>query len=77
MDWQTFCRRTEDPKLSAIERMLSERGIPSRRNGSSWHAPILEVPAEHLDSAWQMLSEDYDGRQLDDIPDDDPIFSEI
>jgi hypothetical protein len=24
-----------------------------------------------------MLSEDYDGRQLDDIPDDDPIFSEI
>jgi hypothetical protein len=77
MTWETFCKRTNDPKLRAIESLLSANGIPSRRNGRSFHAPILQVPHEHMDEAWKMLSEDIDGRQLDDIPDDDPIFSEV
>jgi len=72
--WETFCKRTEDPKLSYIERMLDARGIPHRRNGESWHAPILEVPEQHLAAAWEMLGEDVDGRRLDDIPDDDLMF---
>ena len=76
MGWETFCRRTEDPKLRFIEGLLTQRGIPHRRNGHSSHAPILQVPEEHLDAAWSMLSEDIfgDGQQLDDIEDDDPVF---
>lgn len=75
--WETFCKRTEDPKLEFIEKLLTERGIAHRRNGSSFHAPILEVPAYQLAKAWDMLGEDVfgDGQCLDDIPDDDPVFS--
>lgn len=75
MKWVTFCRRTDDPKLSAIESMLDARGIAHRRNGHSFHAPILEVPDEHAGAAWDLLGLDVDGRTLDDIPDDDPIWS--
>jgi hypothetical protein len=74
MNWETFCRRTNDPKLSVIERMLTERGIAHRRNGESFHAPILEVDSQQADKAWAMLSETIDGRELDEIPDNDPIF---
>lgn len=76
--WETFCRRTEDPKLAFIERELTKRGIPHRRNGRSFHAPILEVPTERSDEAWDMLSEDMfgDGRCFDDIEDDDPVFED-
>lgn len=75
--WEAFCRRTEDPKLRFIEGLLTQRGIPHRRNGRSVHAPILQVPEEHLDAAWGMLSEDIfgDGQRLDDIPDDDSVWS--
>jgi hypothetical protein len=66
--WTTFTRRTEDPKLSWLERQLSEAGIKSQRNGESSHAPILEVPAESLDQAWEILD------PVDDVPDDDPRF---
>ena len=73
--WQSFCRRTNDPKLAYIESLLTERGIPHRRNGESWHAPILEVPEAHMDEAWALLGMVIDGRQLDDIEDDDPMFN--
>lgn len=78
MEWITFCKRTEDPKLAFIERILTERGIPHRRNGHSFHAPILQVPAEHEETCWQLLDSDYfgDGQRLDDIPDDDPAFTD-
>lgn len=77
-NWVTFCRRTEDPKLAWIERELDRRGIAHRRNGHSFHAPILQVPEEHYDACWQMLGEDVfgDGQMLDEIPDDDPVFEE-
>lgn len=77
MSWKTFCKRTEDPKLAFIESLLTQRGIPHRRNGESWHAPILQVPAKHFGAAWAMLDEDIfgDGQRLDDIEDDDPVFN--
>ena len=77
--WVTLCKRTEDPKLAWIERTLLARGIPSRRNGSSFHAPILEVPEAFEEAAWAFLGEPFDGeggQTVDDVDDDDPTFSE-
>lgn len=68
MSWVLFTKRTDDPKLSWLERRLDEALIPHRRNGYSWHAPILEVPDDCLDHAWAILT------PVDDIPDDDPMF---
>ena len=69
MNWVMFTKRTDDPKLSWLERALERVGIPSRRNGSSFHAPILEVPEEKLDAAWEILT------PVDDVPDDDERFT--
>lgn len=79
--WETFTRRTEDPKLKYLEFRLDKMGIPHRRNGASCHAPILEVPEDQLEAAWTLLSEEVDNgdgtaTRLDDIEDDDPMFSE-
>lgn len=78
-EWVKFCRRTNDPKLAVIEHLLKGRNIPSRRNGESFHAPILEVPKAHEEAAWDMLGEKYDMDDkglmpLDDIEDDDPLI---
>jgi hypothetical protein len=72
--WVRLCRHTNDPKLAWIERTLAARGIPSRRNGESFHAPILEVPQVHEDAAWDLLAEPLNGKTVDDVADDDPIF---
>lgn len=48
----------------------SAAGIDSRRNGESFHAPILEVPEASLDLAWEILD------PVDDVADDDPMFTE-
>ena len=79
-DWKTFTKRTNDPKLAWIERALTARGIPSRRHGFSWHAPILEVPAEYLATAQDFLAQPFDGdgnQTVDDVADDDPTFDEL
>lgn len=80
IQWVTLCKRTDDPKLGWIERTLAARGIPSRRNGESWHAPILEVPAEHEQAGWDLLAEPFDGmngdQSVDDVEDDHPTFTE-
>jgi len=68
--WERLCRRTNDPKLSYLEAKLDEAGIPNRRNGCSFHAPILEVSADRIDDAWDILT------PIDDVPDDDPRFVE-
>ncbi len=68
--WVRFTKRTDDPKLSWLEARLLEAGIPYRRNGQSFHAPILEVPEELLDKAWTLLPQ-----QIDELPDDDPMFA--
>ena len=75
--WEVICKRTDDPKLAWMERWFQSRGIPTRRNGHSFHAPILEVPAEHHDTAWKMLSEKLPRRRMtvDDMPDDHPLFT--
>lgn len=64
--WTMFTKRTEDPKLSWLERQLDKAEIPHRRNGASFHAPILEVPFNKLEAAWRILE------PVDDVPDDDP-----
>lgn len=69
MNWTLFTKRTNDPKLSWLEDRLNDVGIPHRRSGRSFHAPILEVPAEYLEEAWDILD------PVDDIEDDDPQFS--
>lgn len=77
IQWETFCKRTEDPKLRFIEGLLTQRGIPHRRDGESFHAPVLKVSVDYLDAAWAILSEDIfgDGRSFDNIPDDDGAFT--
>lgn len=66
-----FTRRTEDPKLSWLQRRLDESGIESRINGSSFHAPILEVDEGRIDDAWRILTP-----EIDDMPDDHEMFSQ-
>jgi hypothetical protein len=82
--WATFTRRTDDPKLTWLEQQLAQRGIESRRNGHSWHAPILEVRGDRLLDAWAILEtpvgELFIGGSgvvtVDDLPDDHPLFRE-
>jgi hypothetical protein len=68
MNWTLFTKRTDDPKLMWLEARLTLAGIPHRREGRSFHAPILQVPRERLDDAWAILD------PVDDVPDDDPRF---
>jgi hypothetical protein len=80
-DWVTFTKRTDDPKLAYLEERLGALHIASRRNGHSFHAPILEVRECDLGAAWDVLQglvEDADGNlvPLDDLDDDDGYFAE-
>lgn len=74
MKYVMFTKRTEDPKLAYIEHRLTEAGIPHRRNGHSFHAPILEVSKDREDDAWAILRERRGRYKLDDIRDDHPSF---
>ena len=77
-NWQTLCKRTNDPKLKAIEAILDSMAIPHRRNGESWHAPILEVPDGDHERAYEeiLMSPDSVYGIFDERPDDDPMFDE-
>jgi hypothetical protein len=84
MKFETLCKRTEDPKLSYIESILTNKGIYHRRLGESFHAPILEVSSNKADEAWQVLNlqgrKDLNlavsfGVDLDSIPDDHQCFA--
>ncbi len=68
--WMLFTKRTEDPKLSWLERRLQEVGIESRRHGESRDAPILEVRRRDLHEAWAILTP-----AVDAMEDDHPAFS--
>ena len=76
IEWESLCRRTNDPKLAFIEAWLDNLGVPHRRNGKSYHAPILEVPAEHLEFCDEQIlkAPDLDYGIFDDRPDDDAMF---
>jgi hypothetical protein len=63
-----FTKRTNDPKLSWLEDQLDKAGIEYKREGESFHAPILYVEESREDDAWAILN------PVDDIPDDDPQF---
>lgn len=69
--WVQFTKRTNDPKLSWLEAQLDAAGIPHRRAGESWHAPITEVPEDQLEAAWAILAPFDDP---DKYPDDHPMF---
>lgn len=75
LNWESVYRRTNDPKLAYLEHRLDELGIKHRRHGESAHAPILQVPAEQSQAAWDLLSEEIEGVPLDDIGDDNAMFS--
>lgn len=78
-EWTRLCKRTNDPKLSYIEGWLDSLGIRHRRNGHSFHAPILEVPSADHDRAYTtiLLAHDSEYTIFDDRPDDDPMFGQI
>lgn len=84
INWVTFCRRTDDPKLSYIEALLTDRGIPHRRAGWSRHAPILQVPKANESECWRLLAMPArktfnlpvrHGVMLDEVPDDHACFA--
>jgi hypothetical protein len=68
--WVQLTKRTNDPKLSWLERQLDKLGIPHRRQGESFHAPIMQVPQAHYTEALGLLVE------VDDLPDDHRRFNE-
>jgi hypothetical protein len=74
--WVLFTKRTDDPKLAYLESRLDDLGIAHRRNGESWHAPILEVPEADHERADAILREKIGRRRrtIDDMDDDDPVF---
>ena len=71
LQWVTFTQRTNSPKLRWLEEQLTAAGIAHKRNGISFHAPILVVKVKDLKKAWEILT------PVDDIPDDDPRFKKV
>lgn len=54
--------------------------LPHRRNGESFHAPILEIPERYLDRAWKLLDAPVaivGGKiiRFDDVDDGRPMFA--
>lgn len=76
MGWVTFTKRTDGPKLAWIEGQLDRLSIAHRRNGESFHAPILEVDEADLDRANEILFMETGAGTVDDMPDDHPRWSE-
>lgn len=64
-----FTRRTNQPKLGWLMDQLQHRGIASKIDGESFHAPILKVARKDLDAANAILD------PVDDVPDDDLQFA--
>ena len=81
--WVQFTKRTEDPKLAYIERLLTKEGISHKREGQSFHGPIVLVPEDQLGAAEEILMlmarkvlllPVHHGVTLDDVPDDHRCF---
>lgn len=80
---EQFTKRTEDPKLAYIESLLDAEAIPHKREGASFHAPILMVAAHRITEANAILARKARkelglpvryGVTLDDVPDDHRCF---
>jgi len=74
LDWVTLTKRTNDPKLAWIENQLTMVGISHRRNGESFHAPILEVREHNLTVASEILFMETGHGTVDDMADDHLFF---
>ncbi len=72
--WVMATKRTDDPKLAYIERRLDAMGVEHRRNGHSFHAPIMEVREGCEGFVDGILSEPWGDTILDEVADDDPSF---
>jgi hypothetical protein len=73
--WVQFTKRTEDPKLCWIEARLTDLGIAHRRNGRSFHAPILEVDETRISDAWKLMDQPgVNFLSIDSMPDDHWMF---
>jgi hypothetical protein len=68
MNWIQLTRRTNNPKLTWLRSELAELGIATRINGSSCHAPIMEVQEWNHDAAMDALA------VVDDMPDNHMQF---
>lgn len=75
MDFKLLTQLTKDPKLSYLEWRLDCIGIKHRRNGESFHAPILEVEARNIEAALSLLDEKHGNVTIGEIEDDDPMFA--
>ena len=82
-EWVTITNRTNDPKLAFFEHLLTEAKISHKRDGHSFHGPIIKVPhyqesiaADILHKlARKQLSLPVRGTvTLDDLPDDHNCF---
>lgn len=67
-NWVLFTKRTHDPKLAWLQERLTEAGIANKRDGYSFHGPILLVDAAKEVAAWDILT------PVDDVDDDDTRF---
>ncbi len=68
-EYKLFTKRTNEPKLSYVLNLCKKAGLRVRKQGKSWHAPCSWVHPDDVDAAWEILT------PIDDIPDDDPMFS--
>jgi hypothetical protein len=82
LEWVILCKRTNEPKLSWIESQLDDLGIPNRRDGESFHAPILTVPKNfevraHLNVLGAPAPARYRRwyKTIDDMPDEHRHFA--
>ncbi len=70
IEWRRLTKRTNHPKLAWLEKQLGKAGIANRRNGRTIQAPVLEVDTTKFNEACVILD------SVDDIADDDSIFTE-
>lgn len=68
-DWVPFTRRTTSPKLNYLMVQLRNADIPFRVINQNRHAPILEIPKEHMPVATEEILS-----PIDKYPNDHGMF---
>jgi len=69
--WVVLTRSTRDPKLRWLADKMSVLGVKIRRVESTNGTAQLHVCEDQLREAWAVLN------RVDDLPDDDPLFSGV
>lgn len=76
-NWRPFSFTVDDPKLEWLESVLSDQSIPHRRMPQDGrNEPRLEVPMERLEKAVEIWYYTIAGKNVRDLPSDDPVFQE-